>query len=717
MSANTPPDPYFNGINFNPSFFQTVIEYLTIPIANTRYLLLNGLNYMTGNLGIKRVAGVELDVNGKAYIDNGITGVPAVGQYGGVGTRLILYQGTLVDTPVALGVDGTSLWYGSYSAGSHIFNTGIKERLRILSSGNVGIGTSGASSLLHLHIQDLNQEVAIRFTDTGTGSGATDGCAVYKSTNNNLILNNFENSNILFNTSNTEKMRISNSGNIGIGTTTTPAKVNIYGTVQLESKLNLTGQEFLSPSFTSTDGIAFLLGVNRANNRNMWLADTAKLAVNATNPTLTLSPYGFIGSYATDGTTKLPLVLNNTNYFMGNGRVGISTDNPGNIFQVGDGGRLRISNGTNDYTLLGTKETDDINNTRIVLSGFQRTNFNGNIEYYVITSTGAHKFNIDNVNKLEINGTNAIFNNNIIVGNVNTGNPNIQIGTGTDNIGISRPSAGGLSSSAAIGDMVIRASNKLFLQSGTGFSAMCINTNNNIQLGYGYTTATFPITLNSTNFTNQSFTGYTSGIASGISTSSSFANPGIYIGIMNTTAFSVGFYIYSDKRIKKDFEPIDNSLEIIEKINLTTFKYIDYIKKGNKKNYGVIAQEIEKIVPEVINECKDYIPDIYKNANGYDGNNTIYIKVDNLIIGDKIRIYDNKNKEHHKEIINISEDYITIDEPIEDYEDGSDLFIYGKEIPDLKNVNYEALFIVNMRATQELYKRVKALEKYLNILY
>ncbi len=80
-------------------------------------------------------------------------------------------------------------------------------------------------------------------------------------------------------------------------------------------------------------------------------------------------------------------------------------------------------------------------------------------------------------------------------------------------------------------------------------------------------------------------------------------------------------------------------------------------------------------------------------------------------------IYDDKNKEHQKEIINISEDYITIYEPIEDYEDGSDLFIYGKEIPDVKNVNYEALFIIIMRATQELYKRVKALEKYFNIVY
>jgi hypothetical protein len=95
----------------------------------------------------------------------------------------------------------------------------------------------------------------------------------------------------------------------------------------------------------------------------------------------------------------------------------------------------------------------------------------------------------------------------------------------------------------------------------------------------------------------------------------------------------------------------------------------------------------------------------------------IHIKTDDSSIGHKIKIHDINNKEHHKEVIDRNEDYITIDSPIEDYEEGTDLFIYGKEIPDVKNVNYEALFVNNMRATQELYKRLKALEKYFNIVY
>ena len=61
-------------------------------------------------------------------------------------------------------------------------------------------------------------------------------------------------------------------------------------------------------------------------------------------------------------------------------------------------------------------------------------------------------------------------------------------------------------------------------------------------------------------------------------------------------------------------------------------------------------------------------------------------------------------------VVEIGANYITIDKPVENYEKDTLLFLYGKEIPDFKNVNYEALFVINMRATQEIYKRLKAIE-------
>jgi hypothetical protein len=50
------------------------------------------------------------------------------------------------------------------------------------------------------------------------------------------------------------------------------------------------------------------------------------------------------------------------------GNVGIGTNNPTNILQVGNGGRLRVGT-SNDFTLIGANDLDNDVNTRVVLVG------------------------------------------------------------------------------------------------------------------------------------------------------------------------------------------------------------------------------------------------------------------------------------------------------------------------------------------------------------
>jgi hypothetical protein len=88
---------------------------------------------------------------------------------------------------------------------------------------------------------------------------------------------------------------------------------------------------------------------------------------------------------ANDG-VAFPIVINPLG-----GYVGIGTTNPTNILQVGNAGRLRVSNGTTDYSLLGTLDSDGATNTRIVVSGNTRAGNAGSLEY-VATSTGNHIF-------------------------------------------------------------------------------------------------------------------------------------------------------------------------------------------------------------------------------------------------------------------------------------------------------------------------------------
>ena len=78
-----------------------------------------------------------------------------------------------------------------------------------------------------------------------------------------------------------------------------------------------------------------------------------------------------------------------TRIYYNTGNVGIGTTNPLNIFQIGDGGRLKISNGSTDATVIGCDESST--NTKIVLSGSTKTTTAGNIDY-VGSSTGVHRF-------------------------------------------------------------------------------------------------------------------------------------------------------------------------------------------------------------------------------------------------------------------------------------------------------------------------------------
>ncbi|KAJ3026612.1 hypothetical protein HDV00_011706, partial [Rhizophlyctis rosea] len=87
---------------------------------------------------------------------------------------------------------------------------------------------------------------------------------------------------------------------------------------------------------------------------------------------------------------------------------------------------LRLASSTTDYTLLGTNATDGSQNTRIVISGYQRASPNaGNLEY-VTTASGTHIFwnqstqlmSLDNVGNLKLmNPTGSSNMPNLYIGN------------------------------------------------------------------------------------------------------------------------------------------------------------------------------------------------------------------------------------------------------------------------------------------------------------
>jgi hypothetical protein len=120
--------------------------------------------------------------------------------------------------------------------------------------------------------------------------------------------------------------------NVGIGTSLPKSAIELYSTTQTLPRIILSGTEFYG-TVNNSDGIAFLLGTNSPNNRQLWLTESTNLTKNASNPVLRLMPSGTIDCIATNGTSALPLnigngssltTINGSNIY-NNGNVGIGT--------------------------------------------------------------------------------------------------------------------------------------------------------------------------------------------------------------------------------------------------------------------------------------------------------------------------------------------------------------------------------------------------------
>lgn len=109
--------------------------------------------------------------------------------------------------------------------------------------------------------------------------------------------------------------------------------------------------------------------------------------------------------------------------------------------------------------------------------------------------------------------------------------------------------------------------------------------------------------FNTTNFTNQTYMSILSNGSVGIGTT----NTGSYKLYVIGEAYSTVNWSGSDKRYKKDIKTIDSALEKINALDGVSYKFkqkvvndIDFNKVKQGNHLGFIAQDLEKVFPELV---------------------------------------------------------------------------------------------------------------------
>jgi hypothetical protein len=164
---------------------------------------------------------------------------------------------------------------------------------------NVGIGTSAPTTPLQVHSSTTAS--TIRITNSTSGATSSDGLIIQESGNDAYIWNK-ENSFISLGTNNTERMRIDSSGNLGIGTTSPGAKLDVNGglrlatgntisttssggTVQIQGGATFPGGNILLGGGSGTDDIRFrTTGASATSTERMRINSSGNVGIGSSSP-------------------------------------------------------------------------------------------------------------------------------------------------------------------------------------------------------------------------------------------------------------------------------------------------------------------------------------------------------------------------------------------------------------------------------------------------
>ncbi len=301
--------------------------------ANTSYTPTTRMTILSsGNVGIGTTTpGVKLDVSGDIRGTRGAFG--AAGASPNYALQVVTSSGGTTGLFQA-GISGVTNGFTINTDASNnltysMLTGGQAQGFYQNASGSVGIGTTGPLDLLHVY-GNTNGAVQARIDNASTGTGAYKSLQFYQGGTEQAGINvvgsgivgeslvgganalqiwNYQNAPTLFSTNNTERLRITAGGNVGIGTTAPARALDVFTSGATELGLNST---------SSPNGNIWRFISDTDSSLQIYNQSQAKYAIYS-NPR-----------------TSVGIFMNT------NGSVGIGTTSPGATLHL-NSGNLRLS--------------------------------------------------------------------------------------------------------------------------------------------------------------------------------------------------------------------------------------------------------------------------------------------------------------------------------------------------------------------------------------
>jgi len=240
-------------------------------------------------------------------------------------------------------------------------------------------------------------------------------------------------------------------------------------------------------------------------------------------------------------------------------------------------------------------------------------------------------------------------------------------------------------------------------------------------VGIGTSAPNYPLEVQRTITTNYSNYGYLNGNGSTGRTGNNSGNVGVSIRASGRI-MADEFNAFSDARLKAVVGRSDSAadLALLRRLRITDYTMRDQAQYGDQAYKKIIGQELEEVFPQAVHQHTGFLPDIYAPAS------RVQRQGEALLIGlpaglpqaapagQRLRLMGPAGEvlatlaeaaAAGSQQLLVSGAKSLADAPAQE------VFVFGLEHPDVRTVDYEALAMLNVSATQALAQQVQELQE------